>query len=133
MKKIPTHIYTITALSIIVVIFLFVIIKKSTKGGREDEAKKKLSDEAKDVGLDMDNVIADVDQIRVSLGIDIIFGLDWAWEDEDSVVDIVLGYNRNSFPILEDTYNRILGRSIISDFNKYLDDDDIQEIAHIIL
>jgi len=133
MKKIPAHIVIITALSLLVVIFLIIIIKKSTKKGKEEKAKKDLQEDAEDAGIVMDYVIADVDQIRVSFGIDIIFGLDWAWEDENAVIDIILTYDRDSFLILADAYNRILGRSLISDINRYLSDSDIQEIAHIIL
>ena len=133
MKKVPAHIVIITTLSILVVVFLIIIIKKSSKKGKEDKAKKDLQEDAEDLGIVMDDVVADVDQIRIGFGISIAFGLDWPWEDENAVVNIILTYDPDSFDILADAYNRILGRSLISDINRYLSDSDIQEIAHIIL
>ena len=131
MKGIKGYITLIILSVVIILIILFLVLRGATHR-REQKEKRKLEEEADDLGVNIDNLIADTRKIYDALGIDWFWGIPKPWEDEGIIVEVILAYDRSSFGLLAEAYNNIYRRDLRVDLREYLSESDIAEIAHVI-
>ena len=137
--------YKITATAILVVLVLVFLLGRSSKGEedsgdkegdrKDKDARGAVADEARRLGISVDASLVQrhgrglVTAFGWGMG---PFGSDALSEDEDAITAIVLLYNRSTYPLLEVAYYEISRRDLTTDIFTYVDDDNIDRMAHIL-
>lgn len=120
------------AISIVIILIVFFLLTGNNIFKKEQKTKGKLEEEAENVGVNIDVLIADARGLYKAFGLNWFWGIPRPWEWEGDTVKIVLAYNRSNFYLLEKAYNDIYRRDLMLDIREFLSEEDITEIAHII-
>lgn len=124
------RLYIIIGVFVLLLVFL---LGRSSANNRAERAKDSIREDAEALGLNMDDVEIDAEDLYTEFGFDGIFGIPWPWENETRIVKIVLNYDSQTFLILSRYFNAVYKKNLKNSLKKYLESDELADIGSIIL